>query len=513
MFSLAAAAAVAAVLVAPLRSQTSPSHSALWGERGELWTPAGRLPDFSYAGYRRGEAAIPEVPVAANVKDFGAIGDGEADDTAAIQKAIDATSRGAVLLPAGRYRVSAILRIEKSGIVLRGEGPARSVLWFPRGLDEIYPGERKNASGAVTSMHSFDGGFVTLSGSYGARPLAKIIGQARRGETVVTVDRTNELTVGQAVLVTVQETPEHSLKTYLYNGDPGDIAKGKLFDTKMVVRVRAIAGARVTLDRALRFETRAEWQPELCAFSPSVTESGVEALAFEFPATRYRGHFKENGANAIELKEVSDCWVRDVRIHNADLGVNVLACHSTLTGVRITADAARALPQKTTKEWTGHHAIQCKHAEDNLVTDFDLQTAYVHDLSVEHAAGNVFARGRGVDLNFDHHKDTPYENLFTDIDCGVGGRIWNSGGGPSLGRQSAGWGTFWNLRATRPLSLPPTGWGAPTLNFVGVVIEGPGQTAENAWWVEPAAGGALTPQDLHGAQLRERLARETKAER
>ena len=35
--------------------------SALWGAHGERWTPDGRLPDFSYAGYHCGEAPLPTV--------------------------------------------------------------------------------------------------------------------------------------------------------------------------------------------------------------------------------------------------------------------------------------------------------------------------------------------------------------------------------------------------------------------------------------------------------------------
>src|SRR6202043_4033415 len=34
-------------------------YSALWGVKGEKWKPEERLPDFSYAGYHAGEAAIP----------------------------------------------------------------------------------------------------------------------------------------------------------------------------------------------------------------------------------------------------------------------------------------------------------------------------------------------------------------------------------------------------------------------------------------------------------------------
>ena len=47
-------------------------YSRLWGKSGELWEPASRLPDFSFAGYHMGEEPIPKVPVKLNVKDFGA---------------------------------------------------------------------------------------------------------------------------------------------------------------------------------------------------------------------------------------------------------------------------------------------------------------------------------------------------------------------------------------------------------------------------------------------------------
>lgn len=59
-----------------------------------------------------------------SVKDFGAVGDGVADDLAAIQAAIDAVSNadgGTVLVPAGSYRCSSGL-ILKRGVNLVGEG-------------------------------------------------------------------------------------------------------------------------------------------------------------------------------------------------------------------------------------------------------------------------------------------------------------------------------------------------------------------------------------------------------
>jgi hypothetical protein len=81
--------------------------------------------DASHAGYRSGGVAIPTVPVSESIWPVAG------DNTAQIQTAIDKVSsrpldaggyRGAVLLRAGYYRVSAPLKIQASGVVLRGEG-------------------------------------------------------------------------------------------------------------------------------------------------------------------------------------------------------------------------------------------------------------------------------------------------------------------------------------------------------------------------------------------------------
>jgi hypothetical protein len=499
-----------ATALAATVSAAPPARSELWGAGGAARVAGGRLPDFSRAGYHEGEQPLPAVPQTASVKDFGAIGDGVADDTRAFQAALAATTNGAVFVPPGRYLISDYLRIERSGVVLRGAGPDRSVLWFPRGLDAVHPRPGRTSTGSPASGYSFDGAFLSIQGGYQATPRAKITAVARRGEREVEVDHAPDLAVGQDVLVVLHEAKDQSLKTYLYGDDPGDIAKGKPLDTKMRLRVVAVHGPRVQFDRPLRFETRAAWQPEICRFQPTVTESGIEGLGFEFPPAKYRGHFKETGANAIELRGVFNCWVRDVALRNGDLGINVVACGNTIDGVLVTADPSRGTKDAGVEDCTGHHGIQCKSAEDNLVTHFDFRTSYVHDLSVEHASGNVWAHGRGADLNFDHHKDTPYENLYTDIDCGRGTRVWRCGGGASLGRQSAGWETFWNIRAARPIAPPPKGWGPISMNFVGLTTKTPSALDGKTGWFEAIPPGELQPGDLHAAQLARRLAADRK---
>ncbi len=79
-------------------------------------------------------SAIP-VPAApeANVRDYGAVGDGKTDDTAAIQKAVDAAV-GVVRLPKGVYRITEpiVVELDKLGYTsVYGDGVARIVMAGP----------------------------------------------------------------------------------------------------------------------------------------------------------------------------------------------------------------------------------------------------------------------------------------------------------------------------------------------------------------------------------------------
>jgi hypothetical protein len=96
-----------------------------YANRGQT-NAVNKVPDFSNAGYRGGGVAIPNnIPVRETVNP------GNGDDRARIQAAIDRVGarsadangfRGAVLLKKGTYQVEGILKITKSGVVLRGEG-------------------------------------------------------------------------------------------------------------------------------------------------------------------------------------------------------------------------------------------------------------------------------------------------------------------------------------------------------------------------------------------------------
>jgi hypothetical protein len=55
----------------------------------------------------------------ANVASYGALGDGVNDDTAAIQSAVNASSGGQVVIPAGTYKITQPIRLT-SGTTIAG---------------------------------------------------------------------------------------------------------------------------------------------------------------------------------------------------------------------------------------------------------------------------------------------------------------------------------------------------------------------------------------------------------
>jgi hypothetical protein len=116
--------------------------SRLFGCSGERWDNT-RLPiDWSYAGYRAGEAALPTVSQSVNIRNFGAKGDGHSDDTQAFKRAIEAAQPGtALFIPGGKYVITEKVDIKKN-IVIRGAGRGQTTLYYPKALSDVYGNKR-----------------------------------------------------------------------------------------------------------------------------------------------------------------------------------------------------------------------------------------------------------------------------------------------------------------------------------------------------------------------------------
>jgi hypothetical protein len=99
-----------------------------------------------------------------SVKDFGAVGDGVTDDTAAIQSAISyaqSAGGGSVCIPRGVYRITGTLDITASGIHLIGDGIEATELLFDNGASNcIYARGTDTGAG---QMNGFTIKAMTLS--------------------------------------------------------------------------------------------------------------------------------------------------------------------------------------------------------------------------------------------------------------------------------------------------------------------------------------------------------------
>ena len=276
-----------------------------------------RLPDFSHAGYRGGGVKIPDVAVKAVVHPSGS------EDRKEIQLAIEKVSalevgpdgfRGAILLKAGRYKVSGTLYIQKSGIVLRGEAGTVINHHTPNG-----------SKGEKTSLFRFSPDREFRKWSHrkavvkGTRQ--KIVdAYVPVGARKVTLASATGLKVGDAVVVVRRSTakwisalgmdaiPERNDGRRVKQWRPGK------YDIPYYRFISAVDGNVVTLDAPVFHSMSREFGP---AFLQKLNLRGIlrKVGVERVEAVSHGASFFDSEAHPwtmIEMQGVFDGWVRDV---------------------------------------------------------------------------------------------------------------------------------------------------------------------------------------------------------
>jgi hypothetical protein len=467
------------------------NYSQLWGRWGELWNPFGRLPDFSWAGYHNGEADIPEIEAVTNVLDYGAIPDDGVDDTNEIQAAIDATASGAVYLPAGQYDIDGFLVINKSNIVLRGDGDdANGTILYSE-----YNATEK--TGGYDYAFSTGGdGYLIKIGQVAWANITDITAAAVRGQHTITVANATPFQPGMVVGIKMTDDQLYgSLFDHLHNDqisgwDTGSPCSWGGPEGPWLFHIESKNGNDIILREPLRFDVRLEWNPQLQIMN-LVEETGIEELRIKFKYITPPEHLTEPGYNGFQFNWAVDSWAKNVTIEDSDNGIGLERCgwielqDITLTGRR------------------GHHGISISQTNDsifkNLTINTDGDEAWIHGTTINHSAcGNIISRLSGNNLlHLDFHRDNPFENLYTEV---LSEWDFESSGDICAGPHSAARSTFWNLCGVNT-NMPD--WDFIQTNIITNSTLTNQFTQEREWYERKTN---LQPCNLYLAQLDMRLA-------
>lgn len=446
------------------------------------------LPDFSFAGYANGLKKIPVADgVIVHVDDHGAIPNDGKDDSKAVLAAIAHANSIAesvvVRFDAGRYRLSEVLRVERSNIVLQGAGSGENgtTLFFLRPLNQVDHSksldelrkylvdldkrqvEPANNLDDYFSEYSWSGGFIWVQ-KPGTRSAAYLeendpdinaltsIQFGQRGKQKITVADSTKLNIGDVVRVQwVNRTgPEAGIIKSLYGTASATAGSHHwTFPRRPLVvqttRVISIDAGSVKIADPLLHDINAAIPAEVVAWE-HLQHVGIEDLHIEFPESPYFGHHMESGFNGIYLTSAYDSWATNVRITNADSGI-LSYNGANITYRDITTDGQRK----------AHYAVHMGNVHNVLAERITIKNPVLHSLTFNTQSTKCVYKDAIVFVSptLDQHAGSNHQNLFDNATLyvtasatedgpvipvfdGSGAGYWQPGHG--------GFNTTWNLR-------------------------------------------------------------------
>lgn len=253
-------------------------------------------------------------------------------------------------------------------------------------------------------------------------------------------------------------------------------------------------------------QSRWSWSGAMILFKGNISDNGIENLTIRFPDNKYDGHnFHERSYNAIGFSD-SACngWIRNLTFINSDIAIWIETTAHHITAEKWVLDFG---PVRVAQDISGHHAVNI-YGGYNLLQYFEIKGKYVHDLSVESANSkyNVFQSGKGKDLAIDHHNHNQSNNLFTDLDAGIGSRLYRSGGN-AVPRGICTNEMFWNIRSQNTV-MYCNQYDDSTMHSKNNVCVGLNTSLPSIFgdahnnWFETVQPLQLFPQNLYKAQLK-----------
>jgi hypothetical protein len=468
-----------------------PSPVAMGKEGRLVYSPdekGNRIPDFSYSGYAAGEKAIPNLPIRVVVP----VRPGDA--TARIQAALDYVAtlpldpngyRGAVLLEKGVYEVLGGLKINASGVVLRGSGmgtDGTTLLGAGQDRQTLITILGKNDRKVKEALKIADA-YVPVNA------------------TQVKVAHNHNFKAGDQILVHRPSTLEwiKTLGTDHFGG--GITATGWKPGQRDVYwdrQVTSVSGNTLNFDAPITTALDAAYGGGTVSgfnWPGRISQVGVENL-------RCRSTYEQNNLKdeahrwmAITLENVQDAWVRQVVFeHFAGSAVAIFE-----TGKRITVEDCKSLAPVS--EIGGQRRYTFfTNGQQTLFQRIYSEHGY-HDFAVGFCAAgpNAFVQCEShLPYSFSGAIDSWASGILFDV-VHVDGNALRFGNRGQDG-QGAGWSAansvFWQCSASRiDCYQPPT---AQNWSFGSWA-----QFSGDGYWEE--SNSHIKPRSLYYAQLADRL--------
>ena len=303
--------------------------------------------DFSRVGYKWGDEPIPELPV---VKTISSPGAGR-DATKLINDAIvevagkPLAQRGAILLKAGQYEVSGVIRLYASGIVLRGEGRDEKT------GTRIVATRTDNGPAMIDDADN-PSILILLQGTggrSGKRPAEpNILGpQVPAGRFWLRVSNASSFSVGDNVVVERHITPEwiSALRMDRISALPGYDPASYQWTPSLIAHKQMERVVTKVSGDTLWFENPVSLRIERAygggsvykySYTKRISGSGIENM---FLNTSSSKEFNENHCwSAVTVNRARHCWVRGVdskRFGFTGVDIRQYACNITVEDCKV----------------------------------------------------------------------------------------------------------------------------------------------------------------------------------
>lgn len=283
------------------------------------------IPDFSFAGYRSGEFAIPTIAVKAFVPNISN------DATTTIQAAVDYVAtlkpdangfRGAVLLDKGTYKVSGVINLNVSGIILRGSGSGNN------GTLILGTGTKREAIVTISGMNN-----RILKDKYQVADAFTPL-----GSTAISLKNSTTIKKGDRVLINTPITQKwiDSLGMKDFGGETGWIGwKKDDFVIRADREVTEVKGNKITIDAPLTNaldEKLSQSEVVIYTWAGRINNIGVENLTLKSDFDSTNPKDEQHRWYGISIQNVENAWVRQVNFEQfAGGAVSILKSAKKIT--------------------------------------------------------------------------------------------------------------------------------------------------------------------------------------